>query len=82
MRLVAVGACRRLKVRTELADAMSAKTVGGGLTRYHFEETLYVMGSESGSNSVEPTLSTYLPFNTQQQTRGQPNRVLAHSATL
>jgi GNAT superfamily N-acetyltransferase len=27
-------------VRIELADAMSTKTVGGGLTRFHFEKTL------------------------------------------
>jgi GNAT superfamily N-acetyltransferase len=27
-------------VRTELADTMSTKTVGGGLTRLHFEKTL------------------------------------------
>jgi ribosomal protein S18 acetylase RimI-like enzyme len=27
-------------VRTELADTMSTKTVGGGLTRFHFEKTL------------------------------------------
>jgi GNAT superfamily N-acetyltransferase len=27
-------------VRTERADAMSTKTVGGGLTRFHFEKTL------------------------------------------
>ena len=26
-------------VRTEVADAMSTKTVGGGLTRFHFEKT-------------------------------------------
>ena len=27
-------------VRTELADTMSTKTVGGGLTRFHFEKAL------------------------------------------
>jgi GNAT superfamily N-acetyltransferase len=27
-------------VRTEFADTMSTKTVGGGLTRFHFEKTL------------------------------------------
>jgi len=27
-------------VRTELAETMSTKTVGGGLTRFHFEKTL------------------------------------------
>ena len=27
-------------VRTELADTMSTKTVGGGITRFHFEKTL------------------------------------------
>ena len=27
-------------VKTELADTMSTKTVGGGLTRFHFEKTL------------------------------------------
>ena len=27
-------------VRTEVAEAMSTKTVGGGLTRYHFEKDL------------------------------------------
>jgi ribosomal protein S18 acetylase RimI-like enzyme len=27
-------------VRTEVADALSTKTVGGGLTRFHFEKSL------------------------------------------
>jgi GNAT superfamily N-acetyltransferase len=27
-------------VRTERADSMSTKTVGGGLTRFHFEKVL------------------------------------------
>jgi hypothetical protein len=27
-------------VRSERADTMSTKTVGGGLTRYHFEKVL------------------------------------------
>jgi GNAT superfamily N-acetyltransferase len=30
----------RTELADELADTMSAKTVGGGLTRYHFERTL------------------------------------------
>ena len=32
--------CGYKLVRTELADAMSTKTVGGGIRRFHFEKTL------------------------------------------
>jgi GNAT superfamily N-acetyltransferase len=32
--------CEYQPVRAELADTMSTKTVGGGITRFHFEKTL------------------------------------------
>ena len=36
-------------VKTELADTMSTKTVGGGLTRFHFEKALQIPEGSFGS---------------------------------